>query len=289
MLEMLQFKVQQKLGRCMMRLQQYELLLKVMLVSMSVEGRAAAIETSANRRASVIQGKSLGALVGLFTADCLVSEAKEAEANESESAVAGLTLDAPFVSAQFKIVLPQEDHARVKDDLAKMIALRNELVHHLLERFNLSAESGCAAACDHLDSCHEEVARHFTTLQGWAAAKEQVTSLVSSMLRSSSFEEMLSHVLDNTDFGLSFMSGVVKYLKAAEIELSEDGWTRLESAIMYVAKVNRHETPRKYGCRTWRQLVTKSEQFEVRVEKSQISGRRQVWYRSLIATARPFS
>lgn len=278
--EVLQSKVQHKLGRCMIRLQEYERQLKAMLVGMSAEGQPAALQVAHSQRASSIHRKSLGILVGLLTADHLISEAQEVQAHESRVSASDDSSDDPFVSMKFRIVLPSGHYSRVKEGLAGLIRMRNDLVHHLLERFDLSAEDGCAAACDHLDSCHDEVERQLTVLQDCAEGITHLAGLVSSVLKSQTFEEMFLHVTESACCKVPSMDGVVEYLKMAEAEFTVDGWTCLESAIRHVTGASPGEAPCKYGCRTWRQLLARSEQFEVRVDKGNDTKRGKTWYRS---------
>jgi hypothetical protein len=279
-IEVLQTQVQQKLGRCMILLQEYERQLKAMLVSMSVEGQPAALQAARSGLASSIHGKSLGVLVGLFTSDHLVSEAQERQAHENQSSGRNESPDSPFVTLKLRIVLSSEHHSRIKDGLAGLIRMRNDLVHHLLERFDLSGTDGCAEACAHLESCHQEVARQLSALRGWAEGTTQLAGLVSSVLGERTFEEMFRQGTDNTCSGRPDMDGVVETLKAAEAECCQDGWTLLDAAVRHVERMDQSETPRKYGCRSWRQVLARSERFEIRFERSGDGGRGRTLYRS---------
>lgn len=58
---------------------------------------------------------------------------------------------------RFNISMPPEYRAQTKAGLAELVDLRNDLVHHLIENFDISHENGCRAACSHLDSCYEPV------------------------------------------------------------------------------------------------------------------------------------
>lgn len=277
--EALQARVQQKLGRCMIRLQEYEGQLKAMLVGMSAKGQPAALEADRSRRASSIQGKSLGHLVGLFIADHLVSEAEEAQADENCASVSRKSPDGSSVSMNFQIVLSSEHHVRIKEGLARMIAMRNELVHHLLEQFDLSGEDGCATACDHLDACHDEVVRQLGALRAWAKGITELATTVSSVLESR-LSKMILEDMGNTRSTALHVSGAIRILKEAEVKCSKDGWTLLDAAVKHLAIMNKDESPRRYGCRNWRQVLARSESFEVRSDAGGDDGRGRTWYRS---------
>lgn len=274
--EALQARVQQKLGRCMIRLQEYEGQLKAMLVGMSVKGQPAALEADRSQRASSIQGKSLGHLVGLFIADHLVSEA---QADENCASFSRKSPDGSSVSMNFQIVLSSEHHVRIKEGLARMIAMRNELVHHLLEQFDLSGEDGCATACDHLDACHDEVVRQLGALRAWAKGITELATTVSSVLESR-LSKMILDDMGNTRSTALHVSGAIRILKEAEAKCSKKGWTLLDAAVKHLAIINKDESPRRYGCRNWRQVLARSGSFEIRFDEGGDDGRGRTWYRS---------
>jgi hypothetical protein len=279
-IDVLRTRMQQKLGHCMMLLQEYERQLKLMLVRMSTEGSATALQADQSRRSSLSHKKTLGQLLKVFTADYLVSEAKEAQASEGHTSANRVSPDESFVSLSFRFVLPSARHAGIKEGLAGMIRMRNDLVHHLLERFDLSRVDGCAAACDHLDACHDEVERQLRALQDWADRTTQLAGLMSAVLNSQSFETILMHGIENAHCEASVLEGVVSRMKWIEAEYQENGWTCLESATKHMNRVSPDETPRKYGCRTWRQVLARSGHFELRVDKGDNINRGRTWYRS---------
>lgn len=264
----------------MVLLQEYERQLKLMLVRMSIEGPATALQADLSRRSSLIHKKSLGQLLKLFTADYLVSETQETLAGEGRTFANRESPDEFFVSLSLRFVLLSARHAGIKEGLAGMIRMRNDLVHHLLERFDLSRVEGCAAACDHLDACHEEVERQLSALQGWANSATHVTGLMSAVLQSQAFEKMLMQGIEDAHCEASGMDGVVSRLKWIEADHQEDGWTCLASAITHMNRVSPDETPRKYGCRTWRQVLARSGHFELRVDRGDSNMRGRTWYRS---------
>jgi len=63
------------------------------------------------------------------------------------------------------------------------------------------------------------------------------------------------------------MSGIVSGLREAEQALAPPGdparWTELNAAIAWIAKQHPDQTPRRYGCSSWRQVLHESGEFEV--------------------------
>jgi len=69
-------------------------------------------------------------------------------------------------------------------------------------------------------------------------------------------------------------------LRDAEQTYSQGGWTLLETARKFINTRDPEQYPKKYGCKSWQQVIRKSNEFDVRKEKSdEIAGVR-IWYRS---------
>lgn len=63
----LQRDVQRKLGRCLLRLQQYEILLKALVAHGDIAGPPAELQSVWNAQVACAQKKTLGSLVGMLT------------------------------------------------------------------------------------------------------------------------------------------------------------------------------------------------------------------------------
>ena len=69
--------------------------------------------------------------------------------------------------------------------------MRNELVHHLIERFEISTAAGCHEAIKHLQDCFERIGIHFTTLREFAISFDESRR---SFLESKEFQSWLEQV-----------------------------------------------------------------------------------------------
>lgn len=52
------------------------------------------------------------------------------------------------------IQMAAEDYARTRDGLKELLDLRNGLVHHFIERYDLWQPEGCVAAREYLMDCY---------------------------------------------------------------------------------------------------------------------------------------
>ena len=57
---------------------------------------------------------------------------------------------------RIRIEMTTDRRAEVKAAVKELVDMRNGLVHHLIERFDLWTDDGCVAAIDHLNSCYDQ-------------------------------------------------------------------------------------------------------------------------------------
>ncbi|WP_397380727.1 hypothetical protein [Pseudomonas sp.] len=81
----LQRSVQRKLGRCMLQLQQYERLLKVMVVDSELSGPPERLQAIRDEKVACAHKKTLGTLVGMLTESTLKLSEPSAESKETEA------------------------------------------------------------------------------------------------------------------------------------------------------------------------------------------------------------
>lgn len=180
--EDVQREVQGKLGRCMLRLQQYERLLKAMVAGMALEGSIARLEETQAKRVNAMSKQCLGALVGKFTGYLNAESQFEEKDTESRRPV-----DTPWASFRFSIAMSLAQEADVRRGLAELVDMRNLLVHHFIERFDISDVKDCHAASVYLDNCYQKIDAHLAALKRWALTQNGVREQAALLLRSPAF------------------------------------------------------------------------------------------------------
>ena len=280
-LKALQHEVQRKLGRCMLRLQQYERLLKAMVAGIAVKGPIERLQAAQDQKLADMRTKTLGTLVGMFTGNHLTAALSDVEARPDDDTSSGIqSVDVAWASMRFNISMSPERYAQTRDGLAELVALRNDLVHHLIERFDIFDENGCRAAAIHLDDCYEQIDGHFERLKDWGTSLAETQVLASSFLQSKSFEEMFVHGINPDGSVCWARSTIVECLHQAETACQVGGWTSLDTAIEFISKENRDQVPSRYGCKAWRQVLRNSGLFELRCSASTDGAIGRAWYRS---------
>jgi hypothetical protein len=277
----LQHEVQRKLGRCMLRLQQYERLLKVMVAGMAAAGPAEQLQDVQDRQAVSMRNRTLGTLVGMFTEQHLTAASADVQVGPDEDTGAnGKSSDASWASTRFTIAMSPACHTETKAGLVELVNLRNDLVHHLIEYFDIADKDGCRAASLDLDSCYEQIDGHYQRLKTWANSLGESQALMLSLMQSKDFEDAFVHGINPDGTVCWPRSSIVECLRNAEAACQADGWTPLDGAIRFISKEHRDQIPSRYGCRTWRQVLRQSGQFEVRSVSGSNSGTGHAWYRS---------
>jgi hypothetical protein len=269
--------VQRKLGRCLLRLQQYERQLKALVAHGELSGPADQLSTISEQKIAGAQKKTMGTLIGMLTESFLTPPHTNEEASQSEPDIG----DQIGLRHRYRLEMTAEQYEALKADLKELVDLRNKLVHHFIERFDLWTESGCQAADGFLEESYETINRHCLNLQSWAKAMDEARAKMALLVQSQAFEDMFDGI--RADGSIDWPdSGICSCLREAETKLAEGGWTRLEAAVRWIGNTYPEQTPKRYGCSSWRQALCESRQFEIR--KSQAENKpTAVWYRSKVS------
>lgn len=263
-LDELQRAVQHKLGGCLLRLQQYEQLLKAMVANTELAGEPAQLQARRDARVASVHKTTLGALMSLFKGGYLRAGDESAPPAETDDKAPG---DRLWFSFQQRLALSAERHEAITAELNELKDLRNELVHHLLERFDLGQPDRCDAAVAYLDASRATIERHCQTLRRWAEQMDHVRTEFAALIASDAFKTMLIDGIAPDGQVDWPASGIVSSLREAEQALVPSGspacWTELNAAIACIARQYPDQTPKRYGCSSWRQVLHESQQFEV--------------------------
>lgn len=268
-----QREVQRLLGRCLLRLQQYERLMKAIVAHHDISGPAHALEEIRAARVDDASTKTLGILVGRLFGSYVVTEGADTAADDT----ADEPVDVPHVAMRMQLILSPEDYVRTQSDLKELVRLRNNLVHHFIDQHDLWSVDGCMTARDALVAACERIGKHFEQLQGWAEHMNQARRLSAEFTQSDAFRDLIVNGIfpDGTvDWPAA---GIVSALREAANELAVDGWTPVAAAGRWITERSPEQQPSKYGCASWRQVLHESRLFELRYRD--VDGQRAAWYR----------
>ncbi|HMS04564.1 MAG TPA: OST-HTH/LOTUS domain-containing protein [Burkholderiaceae bacterium] len=273
-LQALQHEVQRLLGRCLLRLQQYEHLIKAIVAHHEIAGPAHALESIRAARVADTASKTLGTLVGSLLGSYVVTDEVgapvEVTANAPENVIS--------FGMRMHLSLSAEDYSRTQDDLKELVSLRNNLVHHFIDHHDLWSLDGCRGAQDALVAAHSRIDQHFEQLRGWAEHMDQARRLTAEFVQSDAFHDLVVNGIAPDGVVDWPAAGIVRALREAASELAVDGWAPVALAGRWIAEQHPDQLPAKYGCSSWRQVVHESRLFELRYRE--VDGQRAAWYRA---------
>ena len=258
----LQPNVQRQLGRCLLRLQQYERLLKAILADQEISGT---IDTAMARQAERfqdLQTATLGTLVNDFLGGYVNGEGQEApEPRNLERQV--LASGKAAFRVTMTMEMSDERLSETKAGLRELVALRNELVHHFIEKFDLGTVDGCVAATAHLATCYLQIEVRFEELHRWGASARNARAMAASLMQSDVFGDFVENGIE-PDGTISWpFAGIVGTLREAWQALELDGWAPLNKAIEWAGQHHPEQTPAKYRCVSWPHVLHESRIFKL--------------------------
>lgn len=266
--------VQRLLGRCLLQLQYYERLLKGLLTHSYVAGEAENLDALRLDRADQFAKATLGNLVNsLFDERILASGENESTFNESQ-----LSHEAEMaVEIRFWIKVSETRIAQLKESLKELVTLRNDLVHHLAENFDLSAIEGCLAASRHLEESFAKIETHYLELCGWARSQLVAQQAIHHSMQSGVIRDaVVDGIRPDGTFNWADC-GIVRALLDSAGQLSQEGWIPLHAATAWIAQNNPDQVPKKYGCVSWAQILNDSKLFRLEYRRD-AAGRKSAWF-----------
>lgn len=270
-LQTLQREVQRMLGRCLLRLQQYEQLMKAIVAHHEISASGSPLESNQAERIADAANKTLGMLVGTLLGTYVTSGEQDEVAEP----------DTPdnIISFKMKMSLRMsaEDFDTTQNDLKELVLLRNNLVHHFIDQHDLWSLDGCRGAQESLVAAYSRVDQHFEQLRGWAEHMDQARRLAAEFAQSDAFRDLVINGIA-PDGSVDWpAAGIIRALCEAADQLAVDEWTPVAIAGRWIAERHPDQLPAKYGCSSWRQVVHESRLFELRYRE--VNGQRAAWYR----------
>jgi hypothetical protein len=270
----LQRDVQRLLGRCMLRVQQYEKILKALVALHELAGPVDTLEAQRASRAEKLADKTLGTLVKALFESFVVPDEFERELLPDDK----VPTDRISMAFSYRLSMTPERWSKTKAAIEEMVAIRNDIVHHLIDQFDLWSEEGCASAIDHLEQSCDRIDRHYAELVQWAKSTDESRGLAAQFVRSPAFQDLLiSGIGPDGSFEWPH-TGIVRVLREASLVLSVNGWTRLDDARTWIAEKHPEQTPERYGRRSWPQVLTESRTFDLQYRAGE-AGHKVAWFR----------
>ena len=271
----IQRDVQRLLGRCMIRIQQYEITLKSLLVHHEIAGPVETLAGQIEKRAEELSGKTLGTLKEKLFETFVVPEGFERELLPEDK----IPSDRISVAHSFRMTLYPEQWAQTKSSIDEFVVLRNELVHHFLSRFNIWEEQGCLEAMAYLEESYLRIDARFQELRAWMMAMQKAGEAMASFAKSETYHDWLVNGINPDGSFEWWQTGIVRALRTKVEALAGDNWIALEAVKTQMLARHPDQTPLKYRCTTWQQVLDESAEFDLEYRRESDTAPKKHWVR----------
>lgn len=275
----LQLDVQRKLGRCMLRLQQYEKMVKVLAVNFEIEGPAEQLQDIRKKREAALANQTLGGLVTALSGTYLLPRPPDGEA-EAETEWEPPDDRQLWLRMQMRISLAPQDHEQLVSGLRELVSLRNRLVHHFIDMFELASMQGCLAAGAFLDNSYAQIELHCTQAQDWLRTMDESRRRLASFMTSETWSDWLFHGIQPDGTVEWKQSSMVEHLREAEAALAVAGWAPLRQVVQRMQALHPEYTLERYGRASWRQILNDCGHFDQRGVEGTGPKDDRTWFRS---------
>ncbi len=260
----------------MLRLQQYEKLLKLFLREGKVVTYFDLDELPEVVRPNQAGQSTLGVLVQKFLDDVVILRA---ELDQGADETSGVNSQRMSVTTTFRIAMEPDQRIAIASDLKELVEVRNKLVHSFIDQFDIQSVDGCFAAADSLRLTFELIDARFRELRGFAESLDEARRMAGEFGQSPAFNDIFDGI--NPDGTVTWQaSGIVAALREAAERLGGRKWTRLDDAAAWIAEEYPEQSPKRYGCQSWQQVVHESKVFKVELKIDE-SGNRIRGYKAV--------
>jgi hypothetical protein len=266
-------EVFQKIGRNLFNFQKIELMLKNLIANGQVSGYMSEFPKNHEKKVTDTKKKTLGALVGEFVETTFQSTniSPEPTAERTE----------PYMSFSFSVEADADFYESKKRELKLLVNDRNDLIHHLLPRFNPESLESCLKIRDYLDRQRERLIPEYEYLKSVIESLEEIRKAHAAFLSSDEGKKAF-------ELGFLQQSSIVQLLLNISVQKPRpDGWTFLSVAIQQIRQIlpgEMEQLEKRWGYQTLPDLMEASKYFDLTKEELNNGGYRWV-YRSKPALA----
>jgi len=251
-------EVLRKIGRNIMNFQQLEHLLKFIVANGSFSGYASEVGLNIEQKAVSIQKQTMGQLVGQYL-ETTNPECQELSDEPDE-------LKEAFVSFKFHTECDSVYFETKKDALAQMVSDRNELVHHMLPKFNTNSIESCIQINKNLDEQNKKIISEINELRQKVDSLQEGKKILGEFLNSNEGKKL---------FELSWLRQSRLVLLLGDIALQTartDGWASINIAGQLIKQYAPEEVAvqkERYGYKSLKALILATEVFDIYEEETE--------------------
>lgn len=260
-------EVFRKIGRNLLNFQKIELMLKHLIANGRISGYMSEIKDNQQRRVAAVHKQTMGNLVGQFIENTLISLENSPEPTTERKE--------PYLSFSFNVEADADFYESKKQALKSLVDDRNDLIHHLLPRFNPDSIESCLEIEKYLDQQRERLIPEYDHLKSLIDNFEEIKKVHIDFFNSEEGKKQFElHFLQQSPLVALLLDISIQHLRA-------DGWTLFNVASQQIRLILPEEMRQlkiKWGYKTLKELVLATEYFDIIEEPTEKGGR--VLYRS---------
>lgn len=258
-------EVLMKIGRNIVLYQQVEHILKVVIPYGNYSGYVHELDNILTKQKACTKKQTMGNLVRQY-----IENTHPAQVGPSTPD----NINDPYVSFNMRFNDDTLSHDKRKEALANMVSERNNLIHHLLPRFNTGSFDSCEELAQELDKQSEKIRSQIESLRSMAENINQVRIRTINFLTSPNVDEKFKLMRLRQSQLILLLRDCINASHRA------DGWTSMSLAGQYLSQ----QAPKEYslmnniyGCKSLKAFIDKAGIFEVYEEPTLRGGIRLLY------------
>lgn len=267
-IEELKNEVLRKIGRNVVLYQQFEVMLKFLVTHGNFSGYVCDLEKIKEQKKAKVMKNTLGQVAGEFL------ENTHGEYKETEKELPELPEKIMHMSFSFKIQSDEKLYLQKKENLAKIIQERNELIHQFVLNFNLNTIESLMQAESYLDAKREALLPEHENVKQLLKSLDEGRKEVAKLIVSGEADRLWELDELRQEYVVKLLGQII------EVAKRNDGWTLLTHAGQLLHQNGPdqlEEVKKKYKCRTLKDLIIKTEIFDLEEELTPKGGKRAIY------------
>ncbi|WP_299568414.1 OST-HTH/LOTUS domain-containing protein [uncultured Shewanella sp.] len=255
--------VLRRVGRNVVLFQQLEQLLKFIVANGKLAGFASELKTLKEAQESKVNKQTMGTLVGQYVENSNPESDKQSTEPEE--------IDEIYFSFSFRIECDDDYYKSKNEALAQLVTERNDLIHHLLPRFDMKSPQNCKSLSQELDEQSDKIRLEINHLKATTKSLIDGRKILATYFQSEEARK---------DLELSFLkqSPLILMLGDIATQISrEDGWALISSAGQLIKEHAPEEfaqMKKKHGYSSLKKLIQASDIFDIYEEVTPKGGTR---------------
>lgn len=265
-LEIIKNEVLRKIGRNVMLFQQMEHFLKYLLTNAEHSGYSSELKTNKEQRAATIHKQTMGQVAKQFLENTF--SAPEKNTNTPEE------LKEAWLSFRFTFECDDAVYEQRKNELTSIVAERNELIHHLLPKWDLNSVESSSEIEQHLDQQREKILPELENLRSLVKSMQEAMKEYAKFLASDECIKFIELEYLRQSQLVAWLFGI------AQQSTRPDGWVALSSAAHSIHQQVPEEVTnlkKRYGHKKLKEIILATEFFDVNEEQTEKGGIRVLY------------